>query len=160
MPIFLGVTVDTLRGTFHVPQDKLDDLVKSMEELLVLRRPKVRRLASAVGKLVTAYRSLGKNLVGLMTRDSYRVISSVGYNWDYYVNMTGDSKRELSWWIENIRQLNIWGRDMQPSPSPTYVDHFLAGTLLVSASTSCRPALRRPGKGVRLRSTTPTTRLW
>ena len=107
--------MDTLRGTFHVPQNKLDDMMDKMEQLLVLRRPKVRGLASAIGKLVAAYRSLGKNLVGLMTRDSYRVISSIEYNWDYYVNMTSDAKRELSWWIENICQLNIRGRDMQPS---------------------------------------------
>ena len=57
LPVFLGVTVDTLWGTFHGPQANLDDMLVNMKELLVLRKALVRRLASVVGKLVTAYRS-------------------------------------------------------------------------------------------------------
>ena len=76
-PVFLGVTVDTLEGTFHVPEHKLEDIMVNMEQLLVLRRLEVRRLASVIGKLVASYRTFGKSLVGLMTRGSYRVISSL-----------------------------------------------------------------------------------
>ena len=95
-PILLGVLVDTLRGTFHVPQEKLDNMVTSMEEILLHRRVKARGLASVVGKLVAAYKSLGKDLVGLMTRDCYRAINSIGYNWDFFIAMTSGAKRELS----------------------------------------------------------------
>ena len=68
--MFLGVAVDTLEGTFHVPQHKLDEIMASMEQLLVLRRLKVRGLASVIGKLMASYRTFGKSLVGL-TRGSY-----------------------------------------------------------------------------------------
>ena len=50
LPIILGVTVDTLRGTFNVPQDKLDDLVQSMEKLRVLRRP-IKKIIPELNKL-------------------------------------------------------------------------------------------------------------
>merc|ERR1712082_488623 len=79
LPIFLGFLVDTVKLTFHLPQEKLDNLVSSMEEILSQRRVMARGLASMVGKLMAAYRALGKNLVGLMTRDCYRVINSIGY---------------------------------------------------------------------------------
>ena len=68
MPLYLGVTVDTLEGTFHVPQHKLDDIVASMKQHLVFRRLKVRELARVIGKLVASYRTFGKSIVGLMTR--------------------------------------------------------------------------------------------
>ena len=68
-----------------------------MEHLLVLRKPKVRGLASVIVKLVAAFRTFGKNLVGLMTRCSYRVISSIGYNWEYHVWLTEEAQKELSW---------------------------------------------------------------
>ena len=118
--MFLGVAVDTLKGTFHIPQQKLDDIIAKMEQLLVLRRPKVRGLASVIGKLVAAYRTFGKNLI---TRGSYRVISSIGY----HVWNSEEAERELSWWIDNIRELNHRGRAVQPSPSLSHVDHYLAG---------------------------------
>ncbi len=79
-PIFLGFLVDTVRMTFHVPQEKLDNVISTIGEILSHRRVAARGLASVVGKLVAAYWALGKNLVGLMTRDCYRAINSIGYN--------------------------------------------------------------------------------
>ncbi|MCP3680872.1 MAG: hypothetical protein GY782_11720, partial [Gammaproteobacteria bacterium] len=84
-PIFLGFLVDTVAMRFRVPQPKLDNIISTMGEMLSSKRVPVRGLASVVGKLVAAYRALGKNLVGLMTRDCYRVISAVGDNWHHYV---------------------------------------------------------------------------
>ena len=126
-PVFLGVAEDTLEGMFHMPQHKLDDIIGQMEYLLVLRRPKARGLASVIGKLVAAYRTFGKNLVRLMTRGSYRVISFISYNWEYHVWLTEEAQRELSWWLDNIRELNRRGRSVQPSPSLSRVNHYLAG---------------------------------
>ena len=62
-----------------------------------------------------------------MTRESYRAINSIGYHWDYYITMTSGAKREMSWWVENLQQLSDQGREVQPSPSLTLVDHQLAG---------------------------------
>ena len=80
-----------------------------------------------IGKLVASCRTSGKSLVGLMTRGSYRVISSVGYNWEYHVWISEEATRELSWWLDNIQELNRRGRSVQPSPSLTHVNHYLAG---------------------------------
>ncbi len=80
-----------------MPQEKLNDMLVRMEAILLLRKVKARGLASAVGKLVAGYRSLGKNLVGLMTRESYHAINSIGYHWDYFITMTSGAKREMSW---------------------------------------------------------------
>ena len=70
---------------------------------------------------------MGKHLVGLMTRDSYHVISSIGYHWDYYVSFTRGAKRELLWWVNNKEAINTRGRYVRPSPSLTLLDHELAG---------------------------------
>ncbi len=113
--------MDTVRGTFHVPQEKLNNMVTSMEEILLHRRVKARGLARVVGKLVAAYKSLGKDLVGLMTRDCYRAINFIGYYWDYFITMTSGAKREMSWWVQNLQQLSDQGREVQPSPAVTQV---------------------------------------
>merc|ERR1712059_99871 len=87
----------------------------------------VSELAKVVGQLIACYRSLGKNLTGLMSKGCYRVISGVGYRWDSYVKLSGEARLELQWWRDNLVRVNSVGMLIKISPDVLTVDHEFAG---------------------------------
>ena len=127
-PVFLGTVIDTLGGFFHVPQAKVTNILEGiMEKLLVLNRMPVRELASMVGKLIAGYRSLGKNLTGLMSKGCYRDISKVGYRWESRIRLSDETKVELRWWRDNLVRVNKVGMLMKTSPGVLTIDYEFAG---------------------------------
>ena len=62
----------------------------------------MRKLAGVVGKLILAYRSLGKNHTGLMSWGCYHVISGVGYRWESPIKLSDEARLDIQWCSANL----------------------------------------------------------
>ena len=100
---FLGVEINSINMTLSLPKEKVTKIRSQCQELLQKPVLKLRELASLIGRLSSSaiailpaplqYRSLQRQqILGLNS----------GHNFESYVNLNQDMKKELLWWIQNL----------------------------------------------------------
>ena len=106
---WLGFIVDLHSGNFFVPSEKLESLKSSIKAAYPLTRVPARSLASIVGKIVSMSLAIGP-VSHLRTRQLYQAIDT-RRSWCDSVVLSPDAREELSFWFQNIDELNgnpIW----------------------------------------------------
>ena len=115
--LFLGLEVDSEKMMFFIPEKKIDKILTSAREMLRARKVQLRVLASFLGFIQSCGRALG-NILRLMSRASYNFLGvklNCCPSYKMYYNLPEDVREELSFWIENIQELN--GYPINPSLS-------------------------------------------
>jgi hypothetical protein len=105
---FLGYNLNTSNMKFEVPEDKVEKVLKKVSGLLDRKVITTnRKVARVVGHLASLYRAF-PGCSRLMLRSCYASleVSWERGDWDRYINLSAEAKEELSWWKENLRQLN------------------------------------------------------
>ena len=93
--VLLGSVCDTLELKFKIPEKKVAEIKDLLKILIKQKRPHVKLLAGAIGKICSFYRSTGA-LSCLMTRSCYRVIASAP-SWNCNVILSEQAIEELGW---------------------------------------------------------------
>ena len=109
---FLGFNLNTQTMRFEVPEDKLVKALTRVERVLeTRRRPGIRITARLLAKAVGLLSSFSRAYPGfsrLMLRSCYATIEAKREEggWDQLIHLSAEARDELSWWRENLRNLN------------------------------------------------------
>ncbi|XP_070536512.1 uncharacterized protein [Ptychodera flava] len=107
--VWLGHVLDLRKGCVSVTDDRVDNLIRSIQSLLQMIGTgnvliKARRLASVVGKIISMQGGIGP-LVRLRTRCLYSCLE-MRASWDSLVRVDVSALRELNFWLHNVKELN------------------------------------------------------
>ncbi|XP_069112417.1 uncharacterized protein [Argopecten irradians] len=107
--VFLGNSIDTVEGILSITQPRLDKLSMYisdvLEDIRMCGRVPVRKVASAVGQIVSMSYVLG-NVVYIMTK-SLSVDISESISWNSAISLSDDSVKQLNFWGDNVSDLNV-----------------------------------------------------
>ena len=92
----LGSMVDTILGTFSVPQDRWERLQSDVSALLALGRASARKISSCVGQIISMGLAWGP-ITQLYTRHLYVVINSA-HSLNQWVSISEEAMSELLFW--------------------------------------------------------------
>ena len=101
---WLGMIWDTKTGILQVLDRRIDKLKKTMSEIQLLQIVSIRKLHSFVGQIISLSPVSG-NITRLMTRHCQIQIAKATEE-DEMINLDVQCKSELSFWKENLNQLN------------------------------------------------------
>ena len=102
--VFLGLVNCSQTMKFWVPEEKIIKIKEGLVKLLAERKPKIRALASVVGKLMSCVKAIGP-VVRLLTRFSYQDISKAA-SWNSSILLSDGTKIELTYILDNLFELN------------------------------------------------------
>ena len=108
---FLGITINTVSRTLFIDRDRLDEVVRLVNELLALRSVSKRRLLSVIGKLAFASRvvRIGRAFLGRLI-EATKTVKYLHFS----VKLTRAVKADLEWWRDCVASHN--GVSMMPPP--------------------------------------------
>ena len=110
---WLGVIIDTTTMTFHVPEEKIEKLKKSIISALNQNVVTPKELARLAGSLSAMHSAIGP-LVRLFTRSMYHQISDAA-SWYQPLQLGPKATDELKFWLNNISHVN--GFTFKPRPT-------------------------------------------
>ena len=146
--LFLGLEICSSSLKFYIPESKIIKIIEEAQSLLSQRKIQVRKLARFVGLLQSCGRALG-GVVRLRTRLLYDWINEklqIG-SYDFYHALSERGKEELSFWIENLRDLNGFFFDPKLSCLETHfsvvTDASASGMFGYQISSSYEVLLRK-----------------
>ena len=114
---FLGVILNFVTGTIHIPERRLAKLKGTLATCLNTRFVSARELASITGQIIAMSCAI-RNLTRLLTRNCYSAIEAVNH-WDHNIVVSPKIRYELQFWLNNID--SIHGRPMSPKSSAVAV---------------------------------------
>ena len=115
--VWLGFEIDLELGKLVVPDSKLGRTCELLQSLVDKPVVPARRLASAIGKLISMSMALGP-VARLRTRSLYTVLSARG-SWRAQLPLSTEAKGELKFWLAQIKQFNR--QNLWPKPSAVRV---------------------------------------
>ena len=125
--VFLGMELDSVRLQIRLPQEKLERLKSTLQEVRDMKACRKRHLLSVVGilshafKAVRAGRSFVRRLIDLST--SVRKL-------DRFVRLSREARADIEWWVQ-------FGLDWNGTAMMWHVDRSRPDVVLTSdASTS------------------------
>lgn len=122
---FLGYVIDTVKMTVSLPQEKVQQILKEIQNLLLQAHPKIRSVAHVIGLLVSTFPAVyqGPLHYRCLERDKTEALFLVqSYQGKMKISM--ESRAELQWWIQNLETVN--GKPI----------HFLDPTFIVTTDAS------------------------
>ena len=101
---WLGFTINTATFTFAVPHRKLQKLLLLAKKEASHKRTTARSIAKIAGQIISMEPGIGP-LTRLFTRKMYSFVDACP-SWDGGVPLSGDVRQEITFWKENINDLN------------------------------------------------------
>lgn len=106
--MFLGFVIDSIEMTVTLPEEKKEELFHLIEFVLSREQCKIRTIASLVGKMVS---SLPASLYGplyyrTIECDKNSALKQNKGNYEKYMSLSDGSRREITWWRENLKTMN------------------------------------------------------
>ena len=143
---FLGITINTVSRTLFIDRDRLDEVVRLVNELLALRSVSKRRLLSVIGKLAFASRvvRIGRAFLGRLI-EATKTVKYLHFS----VKLTRAVKADLEWWRDCVASHN--GVSMMPPPGVTSLPWM---------STLMRRTLEWAASCIQSGSPPPTSHPW
>lgn len=100
---YLGLVLNTISLTIHIPQNKKDSLVALCYKVAKHKRMHIRELAGVYGKILASLLATGPQLL-LLTRTGLKTIAS-GSSWEVILNIE-HLQPELHYLAENLHSLD------------------------------------------------------
>ena len=100
---FLGIVLDTVKGTLELPIAKLNDLISQLSKLLGKSKCSKRNLQSITGKLAWATQVIYGGRFHL--RRLYDRIQQLKAP-HHHTRITTDMKRDIQWWVDVSKCFN------------------------------------------------------
>ena len=100
---FLGILIDSIKMNLSLPQDKMEKLTQSVDEVLQLRKVKKKQLEQVAGYLAHASKVVRGGRV--FSRRIYNTLSALKKR-HHKVRVGGELKKDLLWWKEFAAQFN------------------------------------------------------
>ena len=96
---FLGLTIDTIRMAIAIPQDKRDQILSELQDLLQLKKTSVQHMQRIAGRLnfITKAVPHGRPF----SQRFYDAIAGLKQNW--HVSVTNEIKQDVSMWCRFIQ---------------------------------------------------------
>lgn len=104
---FLGLQVDTVKGTVEIPEEKLRLYTAQIDALLKLEKVTPRMLASVAGRICSVMRAFAPALIYLRT--TFRLVAANvdGKNgWSTSIEMNQQVRDDLVWIRDHLRSRN------------------------------------------------------
>ena len=97
---FLGLTINTITMTIGIPEDKSEQILKELQELLQLKKTSVKHLQTIAGRLnfITKAVPHGRPF----SQKFYGAIAGMKQSW--HVSVTLEMKRDITMWCRFIQE--------------------------------------------------------
>lgn len=104
---FLGYVIDTVQMTVSLPREKVQQILKEIQNLLLQIQPKIRSVAHVIGLLVSAFPAVyqGPLHYRYLERDKTKALLQV-QSYQGKMTISSESIMELKWWIQNLETHN------------------------------------------------------
>jgi hypothetical protein len=110
----LGFWVDTVEGTFRIPEERMEKVLQHLQELTVPGvKARARQLASTAGRIQSCYLALGP-ATRIFTREMYRCIEERS-SWQGSVIISEGARKEAKLWLTTLRAWDgcaIWPKSL------------------------------------------------
>lgn len=105
--MFLGYVIDTVQMTVSLPREKVQQILKEIQNLLLQIQPKIRSVAHVIGLLVSAFPAVyqGPLHYRYLERDKTKALLQV-QSYQGKMTISSESIMELKWWIQNLETHN------------------------------------------------------
>ena len=116
--LFLGFILNSETMTVRLPGDKVDNIIKSAEDLLGLEVIKIRKLARFIGLVVSVLPAMthGALFYRFLELDKIQALKENCGDFEKNCKLSNDSKEEVLWWKNNVSKS---GKHIG-IPSPTF----------------------------------------
>ena len=101
---YLGFCIDTEHMITYLPESKKTKIKASCISLIQCESPTIREVARVIGSIVTTFPAVkfGPLYYRALGNDKSSALKCSSGNFDAVMNLSLQSKNELSWWIQNI----------------------------------------------------------
>ena len=104
--VFLGFILDSESFKVYLVEDKEDKFIRAARELLAKHKVRIREVAGLIG-LMTAFAQgfvYANSHIKSLEREKIEALARERGNFEGLMIVSADSKREIHWWLENIRK--------------------------------------------------------
>lgn len=101
---FLGFVLDSNTMTASMKSDKAVTVKTAIGQLLRKERPQIREVASVVGLMVSCFPGVkyAPLFYRALENDKTDALKKTGWNNDEHMQISDLTKKDLSWWLENV----------------------------------------------------------
>ena len=118
--VFLGILLDSDSMTVELPQDKIQDLEKTLRDMAGKSKVSKKALQSLAGKLNFATQCIYGGRFYL--RRLFDAITRLRCPW-HHTRVTRDIRLDIEWWLHCLRSFNGLVQIVDPRPqSPVYIN--------------------------------------
>ena len=118
---WIGFTWNCVEGSLRIKESRVSKIITTCENLLEKRQVSARVLASFTGQIISMIPVID-DLARFHTRISQMAVADA-FSWDSPVQLNEQIKSEISYWIKNIRSLNVrYIFDVQVPVNPIIIE--------------------------------------
>ena len=101
---FLGFTLNSINMTVKLTNEKAKVLRDLCIRLLSYKKPKIRTVATVVGKMVAAFPGVefGQLYYRLLDNEKAKALQKCAGNYEAKMTISQLAKDDLNWWVDNI----------------------------------------------------------
>lgn len=101
---FLGFIISSVDMTIRLAPQKMQKILEKINNLLLLKKPSIRELASVIGTLVAAFPAVTFGRLHYRNLEKLKIYSLqiAAGNFEQKITLTDEATAELRWWTENI----------------------------------------------------------
>src|SRR5579871_98106 len=105
---FLGFEIDTRSMEIRLPQAKLRRVCKEVKHTLTLHQMSARKIASLIGLLNSTAEAVlpARMKYRFLLRNLHQALQNGKGNWEYQMKLTYSTRRELEWWLTDLKAWN------------------------------------------------------
>ena len=102
---FLGFVLNSIEMTVKLTDEKADTLRELCIRLKTYKKPKIRTVATVVGKMVAAFPGVeyGQLFYRLLDNEKTEALKQNKGNYEAKMKLSVEAKHDLDWWIDHIQ---------------------------------------------------------
>ena len=101
---FLGFTLNSIDMTVKLTPEKAQTLQRLCKNLIDYKKPKIRTVATVVGKMVASFPGVeyGQLFYRLLDNEKAQALKINRGNFEAKMTVSHQAKMDLTWWVDNI----------------------------------------------------------